>query len=174
MGAQELHERSKAMKQMHVDRHGPSDLAPLMVVAFDDMTTYLGTVQKGMIKALEAGTRMGDIVAASITRLRAANDNKPLRRAMLVVEGYTQFNDLANPSPLPEHGDLAAAFANDPASTVSEALITNVWAYDGDKIVFESKMSCFHYTDGGLLVWDKDEEGEMEGHICDQGRKVMR
>jgi len=178
MGTSELHQRSKQMKEQHVQRHGPSDVAPMMIVAFDDATTFVGTITKGMMKALSEGVRMGDIVAASVTTLRQQHDNMPLRRMMLVVEGYLK--EVDEDAPTPEHGDLAEQYATDPASGVTEALITNTWAYHEDQVIFETMSSRFHYDDGGILVWDKDEgpfgidARGSEGHICDSGRQAMR
>ncbi len=174
MGTRTLHARAKTMKEQFVHDNGPGDLAPMMLVGFDDGSTFVGHCGTEMAHALGQGVRMGDMVAASVIRLRMEHDWQPLRRMMLVVEGYMR--EVPEETDIPEHGQLAKDFASDPDSKVREALVTNTWAWTGDDIQFETMMTSFHYTDGGVLVWGEDSDPVIgnDGDISAKGMEVMR
>lgn len=181
MAGARLHQQAKEMKEAMVRKSGIVDLAPFMVVMTDNNHSYFGHCGEGMSDALEAGARMADIVGASILGLRADIGMMNLRRMMLVVEGFTEtVPDRATARALP-HGHLSEDYANNPDSTVSEVLMTNIWDYHDGKIDFTLWLTKFRYTDGGVLVWDEDQEplrdegdNRVEGQIATIGRMVMR
>jgi len=114
-----------------------------------------------------------------------------LQRLMMCVEGYSRALNIASRSReaarekldehLIQHGDLAKDYADNPDSDVSEVLMTSIWNYEDERIVFQLWCTPFRYTDGGLIVWGEDvgplgDEGEwgVEGDISAAGKRVMR
>ncbi len=181
MAGARLHQQAKEMKEAMVRKNGIVDLTPFMVVMTDDHHSYFGHCGTGMSEALEAGARMADIVGASVLGLRADIGMVNLKRMMLVVEGFTEtMPDRASARSL-QHGQLSEDYANNPDSTVSEVLMTNIWDYHDGKINFTLWLTRFHYTDRCVLVWDEDQEpmndegdSRVEGQIAAIGRMVMR
>lgn len=185
MPLSQLHMRARQMKEALVAKEGIQDLAPFMVVTTDDNETYFGHCNIGMEAALQGGVRMGDILAASVTTLRLQHGNVPVLRMMLVVEGYCRQVAVTAPDEAharvqaTQHGDLEKDYQTNPDSDVSEMLMTNIWHYHSDHdIVFEMHGTAFHYTDGGVLVWDEDlappDSGTVDGAIAAAGKAVMR
>lgn len=176
MAGVRLHAQAKRMKEQLVADKGIADLAPLVIVKTDTEDSFFGHCGPGLQDALAAGTRMGDVLAASIMTLRGEHDMIPLSRMMLVIEGYAKIGADPEAMAAVEHGDLVKDFTTNPDSDVSETLMTNLWSYQNGDIVFELWITSFRYTDGGVLVWDQ-EFGPMtdgEGDLPDAGKRVMR
>jgi hypothetical protein len=190
MAGARLHAQAKAMKEQLIAAKGIQDLAPFMVVLTDDDETVFGHCGPEMEQALGDGVRMGDILAASVMTLRTGLHGTPLKRMMLVVEGYSRAmtttgrtaEEARERAQAIEHGDLAKDYADNPDSDVCEVLMTNIWNYQNGSIRFQLWCSPFHYTDGGVIVWGEDmgplgdetQETGVEGAIAEAGRKVMR
>jgi len=151
---------TKRVKTMAVEAaRGPRDLNPLLFVTFDDGTHWAG-------KPIDS--KMGEDfdLPASLAIdcfLLWCKHEKPIDRIVVVMDAYVQRHDVDDPSDLPDiqRGDLGKDFRSNPASNVTEGMVTSaVWWQDGE--VYGSIISHgYRITDGGVLVWDKPHDGDV-------------
>jgi hypothetical protein len=163
------------MKEQLVADKGIQDLPPFMLVLTDAGESFFGNPGPGLEDALAIGTRMGDVLAASVMSLRGDHDMVKLRRMMMVTEGFARVGTDEGALRAVEHGDLARDYATNPNSDVTEMLMTNMWEYINDQIVFHVWTTQFHYTDGGVIVWGEEwGPADTDGDLPEAGKRVMR
>jgi hypothetical protein len=159
----QIHAAARKHKEHMWTHHGERDTVPVIALHFDydGETRSVDVPHDDIQSALNNDITVGQIVAAIFGTMPQPLLNK-LDELWMCVDAYTEVRGSLDD--LPQRGDMREDFRTNPATNVSETLITIVASDDrcGGCNIQEVNQ---HYTvsDGGVMIWGTPESRDDGG-----------